>query len=779
MPFPPGFTGERSTQDNDLTRSVDVVHIEPSIREGTVLLPSLYGKEASQPIYRYPPFNVDAPFITGVPILPATLTCEVGKWDGSPSPDFDYQWMADGVDIPGYNSYRHDFGTEFDGQTITCEVRGYSVSGEGYALSTGVYVTIIEPQEALDLYWGAISGIQAQSYQSMLNERTIITSGMSALNRQDVNRSVGYLMTGRAAEKRSDVNTMHFFALNGQGTPTRNRTQGNDVAVIWYRGADPLVEGVNQAIEVKNYNAELGIEGWTQFSDTYPITIWVGSNSTASPRYDGNYAFGGGNDRDAAQANVPYNFQYQDLEMFDMWFSDIDAAVCTFGLNWFQFCNDSGGDQANMKVEFLNGSDQIIGSDPGPGMWATPVGHWFYRDHEIPIPPLTRKIRIYCEFALQSGENLDAHIDRIRAFIRKGDAVTSRDYGPNFERWRIRFTYANTWSGCALQELEFQDDVINGTDLATGGTIIFGSEGNGGLAQYAFDDIRNNGGYWAGELDGVARDTAWLGYQWPTAIKPRNIDITARLGSNSLQMGRVFFLEGSNDGVNWIKVQDYQEPDVGTFTGGQQKQFEILTGNFDFLSNSMANSAAAYNWYSNFSGDDMPVKGNIWKAKARLNIDEVRFRRRSSEDFQYRVYIFQVTRAHADGMAFRMWYSSADLNTGVGGDWITHVLPQQIWVEVGTEFAIVISDFDLANNPNQSPGSNNSRPDIEGRVGYFYNHSSNDANSAGWDPFNNPYVQHTGPWEDFNTTIVEGTEANNVSYQETTVYGVDFKGSVF
>ena len=47
MPWPNPYNGG---QDNDLTRSIDNVHIEPSIREGLFLVSSLYGKDASRPL---------------------------------------------------------------------------------------------------------------------------------------------------------------------------------------------------------------------------------------------------------------------------------------------------------------------------------------------------------------------------------------------------------------------------------------------------------------------------------------------------------------------------------------------------------------------------------------------------------------------------------------------------------------------------------------------------------------------------------------------------------
>ncbi|ANJ20739.1 virion structural protein [Roseobacter phage RD-1410W1-01] len=753
MPHPIDYVG---TQDDDQTRSVDITHIDPSIREGLFILPSIYGPEASRPLYRYAPFNIDAPFITGSLKLPTELLCEVGKWDGSPTPQFDFQWQADGVDIPGYTNQREDFGVEFDGQAITCEVRGYSVIGEGYGFSDPVNVSIIEPIEARALNYHVVTGLHNTERMTNFNERTLITSGMSALNRQDVVRGVLYFTTGVAADTREDINAKSVHVIQGLASDYKNRVQGNDVAIISFTGQDPLETGVPLPINLVNGDAHMGNLAWTTFgSATYNDggTYW---HTTY------NY-FWGGTDVTPDQNNTPYSYMYQDVELYDGWLIDVDAGTCSLEINWWQF-SDDWRDQANVKVEFLDINKNVIQGNDGPGLWSSPNDVWFPRSFEAPVPANTRYVRLFMEFNWQPGDDdNDAGIDNLTAFIRKGDKVNTRDYGPTFEQWRIRFTQANTWSGCALGELEFRQ-TSGGADLATNGYEIAGSEANGGLALYAFDDIRNNG-YWAGEENGVANGTAWIGYNMQTLVRPEEIDITARSGTNSLQMGRAFLIEGSHDGILWTPVQEYHLNDVGTFSSGQQKQFEVLSGTYDFLLNEVAGT---YNTGRNTSSSDNDMaKGNIWQAKARLNLDTIRFKPMNTNTWDYRIYLVRINDLYSKGMVDEILFSSTGTTDGTT-NWQEVALGQDYEFEVGDKFAVIVVDYDLVNNPNTSADSQTT----EGRVSYLFD-MSNESEIR-----NNKFCYQTETWSTDIDFIYDGFR-NNHGYGIDFIYAVDFKGSIF
>ena len=629
MPHPLLYTWN---QDDDRTRAVDVVHIEPSIREGVHLVSSIYGPDASAPIYRFPPVNTTAPWIRGPSLIPNILTCEVGQWAGSPAPQFAFQWMADGVDIPGANSQTWLSTIEYDQQMITCEVRGFSYMGQAYAMTPDFYITRIEPIEILDQELFAVSGIQPGAGMNTYSERTNIITGVSSEDRSDVVRSVSYYLTGFSAEDRNDLNDMKLHYLTGlHQDDTLTMLDAPAINIINYEYADNLIESVPVAMNLKNFNAELGLAGWVMFGAVSLVINYM---------YDGNISWNGGTNVHADGSNIPYSYMHQDVPIEETWIVDVDAGTTNLELYWYQFSlNDF--DQANIKVEFYDNTMLTLGSNAGPGLWAAPSLSWFYREFHISIPANTRFVRIIPEFNLQAGNNNDAGVDQIQMFIRKGDRLVSRSYGPSFEQWRIRFTLANTWSGTGLSELEFRA-TSGGADLCTGGTPLFGSAGLGvSDADFAFDDLRNTG-YWAGEENAVTKGTAWIGYDMETPVRTQEINITARLGSDSLQVGREFYLEGSDDGIRWTRVQRFKSELVGAaYTSGQQKNIPVAFGTFDYFTEYF--DGGSYSYDRGSANDNFRQKGIIFIAETRLNISHLRaMTRNQAGTYNYKIQLFRI-----------------------------------------------------------------------------------------------------------------------------------------
>jgi hypothetical protein len=745
MPHPVVYNGN---QDDDLTRSIDVVHIEPSIREGVHLVSSLYGSDASAPIYRYPPQNVTAPYITGPEQIPGTLTCHSGQWVASPAAVMSYQWMADGVDIPNATGPTWETSEAYDNTVITCEVVGRNALGEDYALtSNSIPISLIEPIVAEDLYFGLVSGIAAKQDLTLQDKREVVITGAAAPGRTDINRSVAYFMTGRAADQRSDINGVNVPIITGiEQKELLNVQNAEAIAVISSDAGTPLVENVPQPMNLKNNNADIGLGGWEVFG---------GANYHTDRSYNDGYCFWGGEDVDAGQANMPYSYMWQDVEIFPVWETDVDAGLTHVDIFWMQNSWETK-DQANIKLAFLDVNKNVLANHSGAGMWASPANVWFPRESSAPIPANTRFIQIIPEFNLVEGENLNAYIDYMRMDIRKGDRLNARSYGPTFDRWRLRFTQANAYSGVALSELEFRDS-IGGVDLCTGGLELAGSEGAGGLAMYAFDDLRN-GAYWAGEQNGVANGTAWLGYDMGTPVKPAEVDITARAGSDSLQMGTSFYLEGSDDGNLWTKVQYF--PDIGTFSSGQQRQFVVLDGAFPYISDT---------WVSNDffrrtdNRDDKPMKGNQYQARARMNIQKIRARVQANNAtvFPYRLALVRHDYSYAGGMVTEVIEEFSGNTNGVS-EWLEHTLTVPAEIEVGEFFSVIFIDDDAENNtvdPN------------EGRIWYFDNvvDGGQGVTSTAW------HTRVAG-WANSDPTLRIGTTS---SYSFDYYYAVDFTGTVF
>ncbi len=85
------------------------------------------------------PSNQASPQISGTTTIGQTLTATAGNWtDGGETPDFDYQWLRNGVPIPGANALSYQL-TEVDlGARLTISVRARNIAGAGVALAADV-----------------------------------------------------------------------------------------------------------------------------------------------------------------------------------------------------------------------------------------------------------------------------------------------------------------------------------------------------------------------------------------------------------------------------------------------------------------------------------------------------------------------------------------------------------------------------------------------------------------------------------------------------------------
>lgn len=673
MPIPIDYVG---TQDDDQTRAIDVVHIEPSIREGTFLVSSLYGHDAAAPLYRFPPVNTAIPFITGSPVIPAVLTCEEGRWESSPSPQFAYQWMANGVDIPGATNRTWTTTADYDGTYITCEVRGFNTLGEGYAVSDPLGISLIEPQEIRDEDFAVVTGNAAYSFETIQNMKQVVTTGIGALDRYDVNRSVAYYLTGRSADQRHDVNVMLNFGLSGLEIEDTLLMWDHGPAVInWDTGA-PLVDGVPQPMHLKNPEAEMGHMGWTTFGNVRFTTY----NSPVD-QYKGEYFWMGG--LNSNSQNIPYSYQSQDVEVWPIWFPDVDLGDCWVIAEWQQNSH-AGADQANIKFEFLDANKNTLSSNAGPGLLGSKREYWLPRRAEAPIPANCRYVRVIIEYYLQAGEDNNGYVDDVALLINKGTILEPRDKGPGFEQWRLKFTQTAAAEWIALSELRF-NDALGGTDLTEGGEVLFGSNGPGGQPENVFDNAHTPD-YWRSAEGAVNQGRAWLGYDFGTEVRPREIDITARENQNSFQMAQAMMLQASNDGTYWVDIQEYDN--IPLFQDSERRTFEILPsgsrGIWEVESRALDQTFGSAQWVVH------PVLGSIFQAKVRMNIDSIRAFLRDTGT--YRLWISKVTFHNANGMLWNPVGSPSDHViedlTGVSGMWVSDVLAEPLELEVGEYFLI-------------------------------------------------------------------------------------------
>ena len=772
------------TQDNEETRSIDVVHIEPSIREGFFLMSSLYGKDSAQPLTRFGPVNITAPFITGSGVIPGRLVCEIGSWSASPTSDYYYQWMWDGVDIPGANAYEIFTDETFDGRRLTCEVRADNGIGEAYAITSNfVDCSLIEPIEARELEFFGVTGLRANKNQTMLAEQEFILSGMGTDNRLDVMRGVSYYLTGIGTEDRQDVNAMPIFSITGlnqQDTlSVLERTLG--VAVISLENGRPLEDGVPQAIPLKGGNAELGLLGWTALGG---ITVQSGGSDILTTGIEGEQGWHGGFNVDPANNNTPYTNCYQDVPLWDIWHADIDAGLCYLDTSFVQagYAAAEVEDTANVRVEFYDGLDNLIGSNPGPGFLRIPnVSIWFTRSFETPIPSGTRTVRVFLEWLWDpiNGDNhMDAFLDAVNPKIRKGNKVSGLDYGPNMQYWRLRFTQQTSWSGGAFSELEFPS-VFGGADLANGGSILFGSAGLGVTnADAAFDGILSN--YWAGAENSITEGTAWVGYNFGSTLRPESVRITARPGADALQVGGAFVVEASEDGLQWVEFEQYDIERVArTWNAGETREFHIHNGALPYMYDSLGSFPNPTFGYTTNSGDDYNTKGMAYKNSARTVITHLRFGvMNQTHNFRWQIakledssnsswYFGRISELLHDGVV-------AYTEIGAPSDamsWVEVALPQPVYLEPGENFVIVYQDHELDINPNTVVTGDTT----QGRLRWITDYNGADTSDR------RPFLRIRDGWQMNRAELYALADINDGPFQSGTGYhhAIDFRGNFY
>lgn len=170
--------------------------IEPSIREGEFLTPSMLITEAAVIIVRYPPINLVAPTVSGPFKIPGDIICNPGVWDGSPQPTYEYQWLADGVEIVGETELTMVSAIEHDKKTLTCRVTATSPEGTLIVVSSnGVYVEQVLPivMQEFDMY---------------------SLTGMSQINRQFVSGSAYLIVSGIPHDTQTQIREMDVYIIS-------------------------------------------------------------------------------------------------------------------------------------------------------------------------------------------------------------------------------------------------------------------------------------------------------------------------------------------------------------------------------------------------------------------------------------------------------------------------------------------------------------------------------------------------------------------------------------
>lgn len=384
------------TQDEYKTRSIDVVHINPSLREGEVNYTSIIGPNRAVRLDRYAPVLLSSPIITGPETIPGTLFCFPGVWDAAPTPQYTYQWLSDGNPIADQTEPSLETYSDLTDTEITCSVTATNTSGSEDSVSNGITVSIIEPIINHQFEQYAISGLNQSDRQNMMVFRGSVVSGIGNDTRLDMMGLTAFPITGMWRENRFDMMSHLTHALTGLGQENASSINGAESYVIEFSSFD-------KSITINNPSAANGITGWTKdpgFSGDMIAHTDLGNT-------DSN-CFG------PSLVTNSTTVYFQDVAIDSADYADVDSKDVAIKLNYYD-ANISYYDYAGMYYEALDDSGNLIDTFVVAGTDITPNYYdWNERTSGVQdLPVGTRTIRIYMVFSKEVFNTIGTRIDDI------------------------------------------------------------------------------------------------------------------------------------------------------------------------------------------------------------------------------------------------------------------------------------------------------------------------------------------------------------------------------
>jgi len=397
------------TQDEYQIRSIDTVHINPSLLEGEINYTSIIGAHRAVRLDRYAPILLSPPVISGPETIPGRLICFPGVWDAAPTPAYEFQWLSDGNPLAGQTLSYLDTESYMSDTEITCVVTATNTSGSEGATSNGITVSIIEPIIHHQFEHYALSGLNQTDRQNMMVFRGAVATGISHEDRFDTMGMTVLPITGMWRENRFDMMSNLALATTGLGQPDTqlmHHTEGYGVQFARF----------DKNLTIVNPGAETGdLTGWTQDPNA-PTGVMEIDNVNA---HTGSNSFRG-------PSGTPFLTDYfQDIALDPADYADLDVGDCAVDLQYYD-TRVGNYDYCHMYYEALDGSDVVLESFAVAGnTLQPPIGSW---EHRIiggqDLPSGTRAIRIHIVFENQIFGGIDTRIDDITLDLYKYVIVT-------------------------------------------------------------------------------------------------------------------------------------------------------------------------------------------------------------------------------------------------------------------------------------------------------------------------------------------------------------------
>lgn len=255
---------------------------------------------------------------------------------------------------------------------------------------------------------------------------------------------------------------------------------------------------------------------------------------------------------------------------------------------WVALKRDTGGitQTFNSPNAVIGGAHVMIFTSAGTTLTAWVDGVKVFQTATYNVGSMSTIDRFGMGNILQFGNRLDGLDGTIGEliiydrYLPEGDCMLLQDFlqakwgtpaRTGHRYWRLKGTDPGSYSGGALSEIEFYNE-IGGADIANEGTAFAGSEDFGGLATAAFDGDTST--MWAGNATAIADGTSWVAYDF-RAHKPdiKQFQISARLSPNQEQVWDGWNIEYSDDGINWTVANSYV--DNTAWGSGESRKYTV------------------------------------------------------------------------------------------------------------------------------------------------------------------------------------------------------------
>jgi hypothetical protein len=367
-----------NTQDDFKIRSIDVVHINPSIMEGERGRSSILGPKTAVAIARWAPVFTTDPEVSGDFKIPSVLTCGTGVVSASPQPDYTFQWLDDGVAITGETGNTLTTSLAFDEHTLTCVVTATNSIGATSATSNGILAGIIEPIVAEGYSVFGITGLSQQYQQNLFKISSLVVTGMWV-------------------EDRFDSMGQSTNVITGIGIEDTLLVEHTEVAALWF----PTALG---PAGFQNLGAETGdMTGWTVVAgDIAAKTTALGTDDPAEGAYFFQSVFG--------STIVSVAHMNQTVAIDAALEPDVDTENIWVRLACYV---DSryGNDDTVFSLQFLDASSTQIST---VNLSGSDVSNWTSLWSELlPVPANTRFLKAVVYFYNDNSSDNYAAIDQM------------------------------------------------------------------------------------------------------------------------------------------------------------------------------------------------------------------------------------------------------------------------------------------------------------------------------------------------------------------------------